>query len=886
MAQLLNAASSAASLAKLHALSGLRGLKEEFGKVGYEYDLLEFDDVDGNIKMIGDRIIEKIRKDYIDSNPNNTPEKIKAQIKLDTITIYYENSGDRTVKKNIKEKVCQAWYSALRTRNTKILKDIVFLLNKEDVSNTTEQSGGFGTKDLLKKMQDYKKNPQLSGLTNDNSTPDSLDSAADALKNLSSNGMPIDPEQFSNTLSEPQELSEKEQEEQMKTKEKNNLYLEKLIEYKSKLFEVENFEKRPLNRSATVSQVYDLHESVISKILCNYAVINRDILVGELRKIILGNKAIKEMEGGENDQENDNSEEKDSVYQSFITKMQDLGNLDKYSDKSSPTERPPPEKKEDEPENEAPENENEVPENENEAPVNENEAPANENEKVATEQKGGKVDKRIPEYIPSTYIWEKIRGYVEERLQSLIQEKMSLNKENTEGIKKGFQEVFLQANCDSLDLISDKNDMMTDMMNKEYHTMLDYLCKNIPDKYAAPILQSYILRNFEEFTKYLATIFEKDVGVLESFFLGYKNVPSKMFNDKNVTPVYPEIHREDVPADADYDALDNCCNDREGDKDLDATGVSEFIQTKNIGKEQSIKDRFTPSILLPAFNVFKREFNECSENVDFLAILFNMYSGKSIKFMQQIQQQFSHNGVNEFIERYILTKHPYTTKIISECIKHVSDIKLTLSKMVPKQVDEDGDTIPVDNSNLVKLVSQYAAFLMHSGSDISLKIDTSVQNAHTNYIETQIPIFSELCAKYSQESNLLDIREGIIGKIPPQETSSYNKALRRIFSANKSISNSAKRFTKKVRVDLGAKKRYFSSLFGKKPESKETTSEPVDDVNETAENSDNSNPPVAEESNEKVVQPDVVSEQPKMNEEGNGSAVTDNTPTNGQQTTP
>ena len=819
------------------ALRSLNGMRSEIGVVNDTYDLLEYDDVEGNIKRIGDRIIDKIRKDYIDGNPNNTPEKIKAQIKLDLLTIYYENSGERKVKKNIKEKVCQAWYGALKTRNEKIMKDIVFLLNKEDVafsSNPTITGGGL-MNSVGKMMGGTPDNPV------DGASGNSVDGASNALINVSSNGMSMDPTQLSDALSgaeQQPELSEKEKNEQEKLNEKNNLFFEKLIEYKSKLFEIENFEKRPLQRSATVSQVYELHESIISKILCNYAVINRDILVGELRKIILGTSAIKElritpllrsakrqrskeledsqekthrvfvgrMEGTANE---DNSNEKDSVYQSFIKKMQDLGNIEKYRDKSSqPTTRLPQ--------------------------VEQKEVPTEQQE-----QTGGKVSKQIPEYIPSTYIWENIKGYVEERLQILIQEKMSLDKENTDSIKKGFQEVFLQANCDSLDLVSIENTEMNHMLNQEYHKMLDYLCKNIPDKYAAPILQSYILRNFEVFTNYLATIFEQDVSFIESFFLGYRNVPSKMFEDTDVKPVYPEIKREDVPADADYDALDDCCNKRDGDKDLDATGVSGFIKTENIGKEPSIKDRFTPSILLPAFNVFKKEFTECSENTDFLAVLFNMYSGKSIKFMQQIQQQFSHDGVNDFIERYILTKHPYTTKIISECIKHASDIKITLAKNVPKPVDEDyaeSDEFETKktefNGSLIKLVSQYAAFLMHSAADISLKIDTSVQNAYIVHVDTQIEVFSGLCTQYSPETEIVRIKEGIMNEIPEQEKGSYNKALQTIFNANKSTSNSVKRITKKVRVDLGAKKRYISSVFSKTPKSKETD-------NQTANTTDN-----------------------------------------------
>ena len=331
------------------------------------------------------------------------------------------------------------------------------------------------------------------------------------------------------------------------------------------------------------------------------------------------------------------------------------------------------------------------------------------------------------------------------------------------------------------------------MMNQEYHKTLDYLCKNIPDTYAAPILQSYILRNFDSFTEYLATIIKQNPGWIESYVLRYRHMPSKMFEDANVKPVYPEIKREVVPPDADYDDLDKCCNERAGDKDLDSTGISDFIKTEHIDKEPSIKDQFTPSILLPVFNVFKKEFNECSDNVDFLAVLFNMYSGKSIKFMQQIQQQFSHNGVNDFIEKYILSKHPYTTKIIAECIKHALDIKITISMSTSNQDEYTKKTE-------LTLVSQYAAFLMHSIAVLKPNIDTPTKiHSHITYVTGQIPIFNNLLNTY-QDPISLKILEDIINQIPTNETGAYNKALRTIFSANKSTYNSVKRFTKKVRV--------------------------------------------------------------------------------------
>lgn len=836
--------------------SGLKSLVSGFGNGSGSYDLLEFDDVDGNIKMIGDRIVEKIRKDYIDSNPNNTPEKIKAQIKKDLLAIYYENAGERKVKENIKDKVCKAWFTALRTRYEIILKDVILLLNKEDIKEPTEQEGGGELfSKLTNSVPNMLKNPVLNSSSSREPILNTTSSVSSGIKEAKA----ADSKPVAKPVPKPVPKILTEKEKQAKQEENNKLYLEKLIEYKSKLFEVENFEKRPLQRSATVSQVYDLHESIISKILCNYAVIKRDILVGELRKIILGDNGIELLEeykrskkwfkssNEEQKSEEPNAGEKDSVYQSFIKKITDLGDTEKYNEKSNPiVVLPPPQKKE------ASEESNTT----NNAANTNGESIAvaitlannmtdsgNNGEKIKQDenitqtqvingeepndgsQQGGKVSKKIPEYIPSTYVWEKIRGYVEERLQILIQENVSLSKEKTDGIKEGFQEVYLQVNCDCLDLVSEKNEKITDYLNHAYHSILDYLCKNIPDKYAARILQSYILRNFGMFSEYLETIFKEDVGFIESYFLGYRNIPSKMIEDTKVKPVYPKIKREEIPKDADYDALDNCCDDRKGDKDLNAEGVSGFLKTENVGKTPSITDQFTPSILLPAFNVYKKVYNECSDNVDFLAVIFNMYSGRSIKFMQQIQQQFSHEGVNDFIERYILTKHPYTTKIISACIKHGSDIKFTLSENAKKNVqkdDKDGEEDETKkteiNVDTVKLVSQYVVFLMHSSSDLSLNIDTSSQNAYIDFIKNKIEPFSVLCEQYSNfqldHSNI--ITSIADNAIPENKKGDYNKSLRTVFNVNKTFLKSAKKFTRKARVGFELNKRYLGSLFDKK----------------------------------------------------------------------
>jgi hypothetical protein len=311
--------------------------------------------------------------------------------------------------------------------------------------------------------------------------------------------------------------------------------------------------------------------------------------------------------------------------------------------------------------------------------------------------------------------------------------------------------------------------------------------------YIAPIIQCYIVRNFAEFSSFLETIFTNKVNPIEANIFSYRNIPSQFFGNTNVIPVYPRIKREVIPTNPNIDKLDDCCNDRDGDKGLDSEGVSELLKSKNIENHTRLVDNITPSILIPVFDTFKDQFEQCTSDIDFLGKLFNMYSGRSIKFMQQIRLQFSseQNGLNDYIERYVLTKHPYSVNLITECIKHAADIKFTLSrtkKIKPnteeepenKNTEEEPENKNTDES-IDSKISQYALFLMYTCAT-KHEIDTKDKTAFVDFIKTEWSNFKPTIENQVDQNDILNIEEDIINNISAQEIHTYNRSLYKLFS--------------------------------------------------------------------------------------------------------
>ena len=929
-----------------------------------EYTLLDSGDTNANVKMIGDRIVEKIKTEYIDKNPNDTPEKIKAQVKNDLLKIYYTDSGNRVVRPTILQRFCDTWYSALKVRNETIIKELMHYMKthtkqndlqsedkdiSEDKSENEDKSEdiepirditmvalalpflekdsepkpplsriedfgpqleddesksvasassktyplssvasinnfftenpllkkGGGMLDLVKnKVAGFAKNANISSigdaaklagtaLGNMEKMPELMSNIKidefknkdgsiniDALKGKATEvatkfNLPTDmidsitPEMI-NSLSGPAGigalgpaaaglgLSSVTGTSSLETEKKQDILLEKLIEYKVKLFETENFKKsKPFERSATVSQVHGMHEKLITKILCNYAAIDRNILMEELRKIILGEDVMKEIEEYQrkrkwikrkpNPKEDTlDSDAPRSIYHLFMDRLDLLSDIQEYHSLSEKLVRI----EEDEP-----------------------------------SQTGGTAPEQIPQYIPSTYVWEKIKNYVETQIQVAIRYKLVLNKENTEAIQSGFKDVFLQSNCDSLNLESTKNTQMTEYFNNEYHALLNALCSNIPVDYATRILSNYILRNFTDLSEFLNTVLSTDISQLETYLLSYfkyNSVIPKILENPSIQPEYPELERTtSLDAMHKYDSMDECCNDRKADTGLDSYGVSEFLKVENIEKDQSMADNITPSVLLPAFEIYKEEFNQCTENLEFLKVLFDMYSGRSIKFMHHVRAQFENDSTNDFIERYIITKHTYTTKMITECIKHAADIKITLQRNFRKDEDEDEDEEQnqQDNAELTQNLSYYTAFLLYISSDTDkLKyIEHNSRFPYIDFIKSRVEE-DETQTKMDRRKYVVDyIKDGtdnkqvtdsilsIINGIPEHEQANYNSSLKTVLFANKQSIMS--RFTRK-RMGNNSNKRKTANNRNASgnatKDSSDNNSEPLSNVSELA----------------------------------------------------
>lgn len=869
--------------------------------VNPEYTLMDPGDINANVKMIGDRIVEKINKEYINNNPNDTPEKIEAQVKNDLLKIYYSDSGNRVVRPSMLKHFCNTWYNALKIRNETIIKELVkymkthadqnqvqndrdqeeeaindkpddksnidvltaeaialsiinksqpksiesedeiesdeeksdYVLNKQteqdklpnknnnqivDSKSSHNIGFGIGLEDISPSFDSNPNEVRLGqstkgsngnlkeggGLT-DLANAAIKEGATNAIKKGAPKGLTDGiPKLASNASGLPvgglpvgglDELSGVLSGEMpsgiegmpganaigtaaaglatgmgdapsAETEKKNSILLNKLIEYKVNLFKSENFEKsKPLKRSATVSQVYDLHEKLITKILCNYAAIDRSILMGELRKIILGEDVMKEIEDyerkrrwiktkpKEEEEEEPISNGPRSIYHLFMDRLELLSDIENYNEPSESIVR----------------------------------------KKEPTGQTGGDdpetlPPKKIPTFIPSTYVWEKIKKYVETQIQVAIHHKLVLNKENTDSIQNAFKDVFIQSNCDSIDLESTKNEQMTEYFNNEYRALLNALCVNIPINYAAPILRNYVLRNFTDLSDFLTTALSANANQVETYLLGafnYNSVVSKVVEDESIQPEYPELERiKKYPNDiGKLGSLDDSCNERKADKGLDSYGVSEFLKVENITSERSVEDYVTPSILLPAFDVYKEEFNQCTENMEFLKNLFNMYSARSIKFMHHIRAQFEDDKTNDFIERYIITKHTYTMNILTECIRHATDIKVTLLNNFRKDASEEEQL--QNNEELTRNLSYYTAYLLYLASDTNINVEKIGSIPHIDFITSGIDDFIN---QIKVDVNTEEIRKSIISiidNIPANEMPDYDGSIENVLVANK-----------------------------------------------------------------------------------------------------
>jgi hypothetical protein len=138
--------------------------------------------------------------------------------------------------------------------------------------------------------------------------------------------------------------------------------------------------------------------------------------------------------------------------------------------------------------------------------------------------------------------------------------------------------------------------------------------------------------------------------------------------------------------------------------------------------------------------------------------------------MKQIQMQFNSNEVDDYIERYILTKHPRTTNIISKCIKHAADIKLVVFQK--EHLDDDEPN---------QLITEYSAYLMY------LCCVEGGRKPVVEYIQNQNQLsgFAEKVNGLglgSGSNRVLEIPEKIIDQIPDQHKNQYRIDIETVLS--------------------------------------------------------------------------------------------------------
>jgi hypothetical protein len=285
---------------------------------------------------------------------------------------------------------------------------------------------------------------------------------------------------------------------------------------------------------------------------------------------------------------------------------------------------------------------------------------------------------------------------------------------------------------------------------------------------------------------------------------------SKVLEDQSILPEYPDIQRIKKYPDniGELGSLDDACSERKADKGLDSYGVSEFLKVENITSERTLEDYVTPSILQPAFEVYKEEFNQCTENMEFLKNLFNMYSARSIKFMHQIRAQFEDNKTNDFIERYVITKHNYTMNIVTECIKHSTDIKVTLLNNFRKDISETEQQ--ENNEKLTRSLSYYTAYLIYLASDLDITVEKIGNTPHISFIASRIDDFIKQIRVSVDAKEIEESIISIIDDIPENELADYDYSLQKIL-----VSNTTSILSRITRKNVGKKTNKRKSVSNK-----------------------------------------------------------------------
>ena len=198
-----------------------------------------------------------------------------------------------------------------------------------------------------------------------------------------------------------------------------------------------------------------------------------------------------------------------------------------------------------------------------------------------------------------------------------------------------------------------------------------------------------------------------------------------------------------------------------------------LLKTNNIRDEPPIINYIisTPATLLPVFNILEKQFKEGVQDPKYLTQLFGMYTGKSIKFMKQVQTQFKNDAIYDYIERHILTRHPYIKDIIGKCIQHAADIKLAIFKK---------DRFSDDDVNL--LISKYSVCLMYLSNDENKSTELPIEEYFKNELSAFISKVNN--EAIIDKTTIDDISDNIITQIPSQHKSTYKSDLANVLSVS------------------------------------------------------------------------------------------------------
>lgn len=403
---------------------------------------------------------------------------------------------------------------------------------------------------------------------------------------------------------------------------------------------------------------------------------------------------------------------------------------------------------------------------------------------------GGASNSKIEKYIPTSYIWSKIKKHVQKKYRDLV--KSSLESQSTH-IKDAFKDVFRVVNCDALTFFDSPNgeDTISEYLQKDFSSLLLLLCEKIPNKYATAILQNYLKSHFTSFIN----ILDQDVFNINSETVhsvqNFESFATSLLTSEKLKPEVPKFNYDksfssNTKINEYVDKLEKCCKATISDSDRspDEEKIPEILKvsenaihlTLQTGLDGFLKSFLTPSkdkqyIELPVFEVFKKHFMQCSNDVEFLAELFNMYSARSITFMQKIEGQFfiENQQLNEYIIKFILTKHPYTVKIISECIKHTADLKLTLKPEIE------------DQKTRLTTMNIYCGFLIYAVSSPPDPTDADFFNHLTKEFENETIVNAAIIAR---KDNTNFIETEIVDNLSEKHKAQFSKDLKRIFALN------------------------------------------------------------------------------------------------------